>query len=262
MPSFRIDNQPTLLRMQDFLSYSSKFGSLAKSCRFAVQIVPSGTESVLTKLGYGEFLNQFTYLCESAEFPGRGFMNMDMRYYGPNFKVPYQSEYQETAMTFLCRADSFERQFFDDWMEKINPTNTFDFAYKDSYTCEINMFQFGEQGRKTTTEPRDGTVVPSPTNNEFTEPVATYAWTLHDAWPVLVNPQPVTWADDNFQRLAISFSYTKWTRKNRDPQPGTFALARGESQTNGNGGNNRPGGRGSLEIFIRGGRDFPGGPIY
>ena len=239
MPSFQINNQPTFLRMQDFFAYSSAFSGLVKSSRFAVQIVPSGVDSFLSKLGYGELMKQFTYLCESAEFPGRGFMNMDMRYYGPNFKVPYQSDYQETAMTFLCRTDSFERQFFDDWMEIINPTNTFDFAYKDNYKCQINMFQFSEQAQ----------------NANQTEPIATYAWTLHDAWPVLVNPQPVTWADDNFQRLAVSFSYTKWTRKNRDPQSGTFSLAPSSPSSRGGG---QGQGRGPLEITIPGG-DLPTG---
>lgn len=197
--------------MTDFYAYSSAFGSLAKSARFAVRIVPSGVDSLLSRLGYGSLMQQFTYLCEAAEFPGRGFLNYDMRYYGPNFKVPYKSEYQETAMTFLCRSESFERQFFDDWMELINPTNTYDFNYKDSYKCEIHMFQFGESAATT----------------ERTEPVATYAWTLHDAFPILVNPQPVTWADDNFQRLAISFTYTKWTRKNRDPESRQYRLVNG-----------------------------------
>lgn len=213
MPSFNINNPPEKLRMTDFYAYSSAFGSLAKSARFAVRIVPSGVDSLLSRLGYGSLMQQFTYLCEAAEFPGRGFLNYDMRYYGPNFKVPYKSEYQETAMTFLCRAESFERQFFDDWMELINPTNTYDFNYKDSYKCEIHMFQFGESAATT----------------ERTEPVATYAWTLHDAFPILVNPQPVTWADDNFQRLAISFTYTKWTRKNRDPESRQYKLVNGAS---------------------------------
>lgn len=213
--------------MLDFYAYSSAYQSLAKSSRFAVRIVPSGTESFLTRLGYGQFMQQFTYLCEAAELPGRGFMSADMRYYGPNFKIPYQSEYQETAMTFLCRADSYERQFFDDWMEVINPTSTFDFSYKDNYKCEIHMFQFGEGPRITTPSPDRQDIVPSPTSSEYTEPVATYAWTLHDAYPILVNPQPVTWADDNIQRLAISFTFTKWTRKNRDPESGTYSLVKG-----------------------------------
>ena len=213
MPSFNIDNQPTNLRMTDFWAYSTAFNSLAKSSRFAVRIVPSGSDSFLRRLGYGGFMQQFTYLCETAELPGRGFMSIDLRYYGPGFKVPYQSDYQETAMTFLCRNQSFERQFFDDWMEVINPTSTFDFNYKDTYKCEIHMFQFSEQA----------------TSSNKTEPIATYSWTLHDAYPVLVNPQPVTWADDNFQRLAVSFHFSKWTRKNRDPDSGTYNLVEGAS---------------------------------
>lgn len=223
MASFRIDNQPTNLRMSDFYAQSSKFQSLAKSARFAVRLVPSRPTSRLRS--YAPFMRDLTYLCESAEFPGRGFMNADVKgYYGPDFKIPYQAEYQETAMTFLCRTDSFERQFFDDWMEVINPTNTFDFSYKDDYVCQIEMYQFGEQGRRTTTEARDGASFTSPTSNEFTEPVATYAWTLHEAYPLLVSPQPVTWADDNYQRLSVSFTYTKWTRKNRDKDPVSFSL--------------------------------------
>lgn len=209
MASFRIDNPPTNLRMTDFYAYSSAFGSLARSARFAVRIVPSGTESFLARLGYRQLMQQFTYLCESAEFPGRGFMSYDLRYYGPNFKVPYQSEYQETAMAFICRAESFERQFFDDWMEVINPTNSYDFSYKDNYKSEIHIFQFEES------------------TETGTEPVASYAWTLHEAFPILVNPQPVTWADDNFLRLAVSFSYTRWSRKNRDPKSGTYSLVQG-----------------------------------
>ena len=224
MPSFNIDNQPTFLRMQDFYGYSTSFQSLAKSCRFAVQIIPSGVDSFLSRIGYGDFMKQFTYLCESAEFPGRGFNMFDTRYYGPSFKIPFVTDYQETAMTFLCRNGSYERQFFDDWMEIINPTSTFDFSYRDNYKTQIRLFQFSDAGRQTVTDPGREPTIPSATNNDFTEPVATYAWTLHDAFPVLVNPQPVTWADDNFQRLAVSFTYTKWTRKGRDPESESFKL--------------------------------------
>ena len=216
--------------MSDFLSYSSAYQSLAKSSRFAIRLIPSRPTSLITRLGYGDFLRQFTYLSESAELPGRGFMSADVKgYYGPDFKTPFQTEYQETAITFLCRTESFERQFFDDWMEVINPTSTFDFSYKDDYTCEIEMYQFSEQGRRTTTEPnREG---PSPTSNQASEPVAKYAWTLHDAYPILVSPQPVTWADDNFLRLSVSFTYNKWTRKNRDPQPSSYTLVNNATVT-------------------------------
>jgi hypothetical protein len=212
MATYQIKNQPRLLSMMDFLASANDRKGLVKSCRFVVQILPSGPTSTLAQ--NSNFMREFTYLCESAEFPGRGWNMADgLRYYGPSFKIPYQTEYQETAMTFLCRSESFERQFFDDWMELINPTNTFDFDYKDNYSCKIKMFQFSDEAN----------------TKENTEPRATYAWTLHDAWPVLVNPQPVTWADDNFQRLSVSFTYTKWTREDIDPQSQTFSMVKGSN---------------------------------
>lgn len=167
---------------------------------------------------------QLQYLCESAELPGRGFMNIDLTYHGPKFKVPYMTEYQETSMTFLCRTKSFEREFFDDWMEIINPTNTFDFEYKDNYKAEIHMFQMSDTPAVTTNEQRENTT-------STTEPSAQYAWTLHDAFPILINPQPVTWADDNFQRLSVSFTFSKWTRRNKDKQSQTYSLVNGATVT-------------------------------
>jgi hypothetical protein len=217
MASFNIDNPPERLTMTDFHSMSSMYNGLGKSSRFIVRIQPSGVNSKLTK--YRNMMPQLQYLCESAELPGRGFMHIDLSYHGPKFKVPYMTEYQETAMTFLCRNKSFEREFFDDWMELINPTNTFDFEYKDSYKAEIHMYQMSDTPLIKQNEQREET-------QSKTEPYASYAWTLHDAFPVLVNPQPVTWADDNFQRLAVSFTFSKWTRRNKDTEPGIYPYVR------------------------------------
>lgn len=218
MASYIIDNPPQNLTMLDFYSQSNMYQSLAKSSRFAVRIVPSGVNSKLIRKG--GILRDLTYLCEAAEMPGRGFMNVDLRYYGPNFKIPYQSTYEDVNFTFLCRTESLERRFFDDWMEIINPTKTFDFEYRDNYKSQIHVYQFG-----------DGFA-----EDDFrsTAPEAYYCWTLHDAYPILVNSQPVTWADDNFQRLGISFTYTKWTRLNLDieaREPG-YELVKDAKQVN------------------------------
>jgi hypothetical protein len=42
---------------------------------------------------------------------------------------------------------------------------------------------------------------------------------MHNAYPILVNPQPMTWSDDIFQRLVVTFTYTHWTRPGLDPEP-------------------------------------------
>lgn len=204
MPSFNINNTPQRLGMNDVKAYSSIYGGLVKSARYAVRIVPVG--DLLLSLGYGDFLNQFTYLSDSTELPGRAFMSLDIRYYGPNFKLPFQTQYEDMSITFLCRTESFERQFFDDWMEIINPTNLWDFNYRDSYRARIELFQLADYNDA----------------SNATAPKAMYKWTIHDVYPVVINPQPVTWADDNFQRLAVSFTYSKWVRENRDANPGSF----------------------------------------
>lgn len=198
MATFNIQNPPKDLTMNNFRAISDNYGGLFRSCRFAVQILPIGTN--IQK--WSSFCQDFTYLCEIAEVPGRGFMNVDVRYYGPSQKLPYQTSYEDISMTFLCRADSLERQFFDDWMWYVNPTNTFDFNYRDEYQSQINIFQFAEFG------------------DENDDPLATYYMTLHNAYPILVNAQPMTWGDAQYQRLVISFTYTHWMRRGYDIAPG------------------------------------------
>lgn len=192
-----LNQAPKDLTMLDFRAISQDFGGLAKSCRFATVIRPVGRYIQ----PYATFTRDLTYLTEIAELPGRGFMNIDVRYYGPNHKLPFQTTYEDMNLTFLCRTDSYERKFFDDWMLVINPINSFDFNYRDDYRADIDIYQFSEIGDM----------------NE--EPEAVYGITIKNAYPLLVNPQPVTWSDDQFQRLVVSFTYTHWTRYGLDPTP-------------------------------------------
>lgn len=209
MPSFRIINPPENLGMNDFRSVNDNYEGLLKSCRFAVQIRPIG-ERIQR---YSSFCRDFTYLCEVAEIPGRGFINLDLRYYGPSFKLPVQTSYEDMTLTFICRTGSFERQFFDDWMQEINPLHTYDFSYRDEYRSEIDIFQFSDiENDQSLIRPIEGGASESP--------AAVYFVTLHNAYPLLVNPQPLTWSDDQFLRVAVSFTYTNWSRKGWDTQPG------------------------------------------
>ena len=201
MSSVPIKNPPANLTMRDLQAVSSAYGGLAKSSRYVIRIIPQG--KFLLQLGYSDFMKQLPYLCEVAEMPGRSFLNMDHRYYGPAFKIPYQSVYEDTTMTFLCRTKSYERQFFDDWMEIINPTNLWDFNYRDDCMAEIQVYQLADYGETA----------------NATAPAAMYQWTIFQAFPIVVNAQPVTWADDNFQRLTVTFTYDHWHRKEWDREP-------------------------------------------
>ena len=204
MASIPIENAPRALDMESFKAVSEDYGSLAKSCRFAVRILPTGINNPLRQ--YYDMFRDLIYLCEVAEFPGRGFQNVDLCYYGPSFKMPFQTSYEDINLTFLCRSQATERQLFDDWMDIINPINTYDFNYRDDYACEIDIFQFSEYDTE-----GYGSSDPE------------YMFSLKDAWPTLVNPQPVTWADDQFLRLGVTFTYSRWTRGGLDPTPSDSA---------------------------------------
>lgn len=205
MPDFPFTNSPTALGMNDALAIMNKYGGLAKSCRFAVRINrPPFLASLGASSADKNVIGDFTYLCEAAEMPGRGFANADVRYYGPNQKIPVLTQYEDTTLTFVCRNESYERQFFDDWMQYINPTNSFNFNFRKEYETTVEIMQFAEYAKNT---------------NLPAEPKETYRVTLFNAFPLLVNPQPMTWADDQLLRLSVTFTYHKWRRVGIDPAP-------------------------------------------
>lgn len=197
MASVPIQNAPTNLTMIDFRAISDDFGGLAKTHRFAARIRPQGR----FLLPHLNLMRDLTYLCEVGELPGRGAALADVRYYGPNQKLPFQTVYEDITLNFLCRTASLEREFFDDWMNYVNPPNTWDFNYRDDYSSMIDVFQFSEYP--------DGPFGPT----------AEYAITMHNAYPILVASQPMTWQDDIFQRVIVTFTYTHWERIGLDPVP-------------------------------------------
>jgi hypothetical protein len=217
MSDIPVKNSLKKLTMLDVVGIINDYGGLSKSCRFAVRINPPRfitSGSADNKIKDVNITNDLVYLCEAAEMPGRGFVNADVRYYGPNQKLPVLTQYEDTTMTFLCRTESYERQFFDDWMEYINPTNSFNFNYRNDYETTIEIMQFSEYAAESTqVGPNVGT------RRESRYPEETYRITLFNAYPLLVNPQPMTWADDQFMRLAVTFTYHKWKRVGRDLEP-------------------------------------------
>jgi len=216
MPSFQIENTIDDLTMQRFRSVMDQYGGLARSSRFIARITPSGPAVQL--IGSGSILRDLVYLCDTIDIPGRELGTHTVHYYGPDLKVPMQTAFNDFDMYFICRNGSFERQFFDDWMTMINPPSSYDFNYIDDYKAEIDIFTFADHGREEYTVSKDPeNLIPS--SKTPTTPVANYNITLHRAFPIVIHQQPSTWADGEFQRLMVTFSYYNWTRRNRDIDP-------------------------------------------
>jgi hypothetical protein len=128
--------------------------------------------------------------CEAAELPGKTLTTADVKIYGPTFKIPYQTQYSDTSLTFLCTNEFYERKLFDRWMEAIHPTDTNNLRYpkgdKSRYMTNIKIIQY----------------------DDFIKQI--YAVELIDAFPIGVAPQSLSWGDDAFHRLQISFAYQKY----------------------------------------------------
>mgnify|MGYP003330016269 CR=1 FL=1 len=128
--------------------------------------------------------------CETAELPGRTLQTQDVKIYGPTFKVPYQTQYNETTFTFLCTNDFYERKLFDKWIEAIMPNDTNNLRFpkgkNSTYLTKIRIIQYDDTIKQI------------------------YAVDLIDAFPIGISPQALSWAEEGFHRLAVQFAYQKY----------------------------------------------------
>ena len=149
-----------------------------------------GQQDEYSKTSNSSMSRNLALQCESAELPGKTMQTADVKIYGPTFKVPYQTQYSDTSLTFLCTNDFYERKLFDRWMEAIHPTDTNNLRFpkgdKSRYMTNIKIIQY----------------------DDFIKQI--YAVELIDAFPIGVAPQALSWSDDSFHRLQISFAYQKY----------------------------------------------------
>ena len=191
---FDIGETYNLSDIEIFRSVLGEYGDVARPAKYMVVIY--ATEYLLLNM---------PFLCDVAELPGRGLNIDETRYYGPVFKTPYQSAYTDINFSFLCRDEMVEKEFFDRWMEYINPKDRYNFEYRDNYSTLIDIFQFSQ--------------IESPGGGLR----ATYKVQLRQAYPTYVNPLPLSWSDDNIHRLQVTFTFTDWVTPS-DPAPGNFSL--------------------------------------
>ena len=194
---------------QDFLSNLNSKNGPAKQNRFQVLIpIPQYLAAFARSSLAGQFLginvsyfdslslgdaSLSRYLalqCESAELPGKNIVTQDVKIYGPTFKVPYQTQFTDLVLTFLCTNDFYERKLFDTWLEAIMPMNTNNLRYpKDEatrYLTNLRIIQYDENIKEI------------------------YVSECIDSFPIGIAAQPVNWGAENFHRLSIQFAYQKY----------------------------------------------------
>ena len=163
-------------------SFINSFSNdLARPSKFDVVIIPQ-LANVDTSM-----LRQLTLRCETAELPSRTFGTVDQKFgSNPTLKFPVHSSYNDLTLNFIVSGDMSEKIFFDQWMESINPTLTFDFNYKENYQATIYVNQYDMASN------------------------TTYQCILYNAYPIVVNQLDLDWSTDSFHKLSVVFAYDYW----------------------------------------------------
>ena len=143
--------------------------------------------------------------CETAELPGKTLTTADVKVYGPTFKVPYQAQFGDINLSFLCTNEFYERKLFERWIEAIMPmdTNNMRFAKDEEtrYLTTIRIIQY----------------------DDFIKRI--FVVELIDAFPIGIAGQSLSWSDDGFHRLGVQFAYQKY----RVVYDGSYDLAQAAS---------------------------------
>lgn len=140
-----------------------------------------------TQMGQTNLFRQLTLRCENAELPGRTFGTVDQKTSSnPTTKSPIHTSYNDLSLTFIVSGDMAEKHLFDQWMEVINPQNTYDFAYKNEYVGQITITQYSLDGY----------------------PVASIS--VYNAYPIVVNQMDLDWSADGHHKLTVVFAFDEW----------------------------------------------------
>lgn len=143
--------------------------------------------------------------CEATELPGRQVVSNDSRTYGPTYKTPYQSLYQEITLNFIETSNFVIRGFFERWMSSIFNPSTNILSYPSVYRVDTALTQYDVTIRggvkKSNPQPDIG--------NESLETVA--VWQMYNSFPTAINQMPVSWAEDGLHRVTVTLSFEWYT---------------------------------------------------
>lgn len=193
-----ITNAPTFetMHLGNLISLFNKENGPSKSNLFLVRFTPPPATNAWFNTTNANYMTQtMHFLCEESEFPGRALVSSDVTMGGLTTRFPYQTVYENTTMNFICSNTFAVKELFDNWQNMINPTDRYEFNYKDDYSTTIDIFQFDDSGQ------------------------AVYFKKLHKAFPLMVNPLSLSWgAQNTLHKLSVIFNFDYWSRGDRNKQ--------------------------------------------
>lgn len=174
--------------------------NLLRSCKFALRMEKH--PSILTNYYPNSDLREFTFLCDSIEFPGRSLITTDFNIPGrQKIRTPYKREFNEITLTFYHNTKIPIYKYFTQWLDEVSP-NTASNRYFDSIVTNLMLFQFYDTA---TTSIISGGFGSSRDHVKYPEMMVP----IYSAYPVTVSSLPSNWADDGFHKITATFFYER-----------------------------------------------------
>lgn len=163
---------------------------LARPSKFDVEItLPNKLKEANPWMQSSGMERTLTLRCETTQLPARTFATIEQKFgTNPIEKHAAMPVFNDIDMTFIVSDTMYEKYFFDSWFDWIYGWNSqTGFLYKSDYVApSIKINQYDLYNQKS------------------------YIVELIDAFPVSMNQMDLNWNTDDFHKLTVTFSYTKW----------------------------------------------------
>jgi len=152
-------------------------------------------------------IDEFSFRCEKAEFPGRTIATSeDTGGGGPSLKLPYDVTFNDIQLSIICSADMKERLFFESWMDSIiGPAGE---KSGKSTGGLVSYFEHYARGISLRVEQLDesGKII--------------IAYTMNDIYPTALSAMNATWEEVNsYQRFGVTLFYRHYSYRKYDYTP-------------------------------------------
>lgn len=131
--------------------------------------------------------NRATYLVKSTSLPETTLDEIMLNWQGYDFPFAGKHTFAELSVSFLMDLDTYIRQNFENWINKIHNPITNEYALINEYMLDQRLQLLGNDG----------------------EPVLEF--TLHDAWPKSVGAASIDYSTNEITTFDVTFRYVYHT---------------------------------------------------
>ena len=176
----------SVFAVSEFMSKVDNLGSYAKRNRYTVEIIkPTAMVSSIQPA-------TIEFLVKTVSFPARSFGSTTYRSGGKfALEVPYEMTEEPIDLTFLGTNDWSARKFWNDWIEHIQSTDSYNMTYYKNFIGTVKISVYNE------------------TEGQVNTP--THTVTLHEAWPKSIGAVELGWENSELVDFTVSVAYSWWT---------------------------------------------------